>query len=101
MTLTTLLSIFNLLMFLRQNPLKVIRCDEWPTTGSRWLFPVPWAFRELLNFIHQKWDTSVYPIFVTENGLSSKDGLYPDVPSNGTDMNPNLNDDFRITFYQG
>jgi len=79
---------------------QVIRCDEWPTTGSRWLFPVPWAFRELLNFIHQKWDTSIYPIFVTENGLSSKDGLYPDVPSNGTDINPNLNDDFRITFYQ-
>ena len=90
---------FNLIIF--KKTVKVIRCDEWPTTGSRWLFPVPWAFRELLNFIHKKWDTSVYPIFVTENGLSSKDGLYPGVPSNGTDMNPNLNDDFRITFYQG
>ena len=55
--------------------------------------------RELLKFIHDEFDSSKYPIFVTENGLSSKD--MPGVPSNGTDLNPNLDDQFRVNFYNG
>ena len=78
---------------------KMPKCKEWPTTGSSWLGPVPWAFRELLKFIHQEFDSSKYPIFVTENGLSSKD--MPGIPTNGTDFDPNLNDQFRINFYKG
>ena len=78
---------------------KLPKCKEWPTTGSSWLRPVPWAFRELLKFIHQEFNSSKYPIFVTENGLSSKD--MPGIPTNGTDFDPNLNDQFRINFYKG
>ena len=70
-------------------------CPEWPTTGSSWLFPVPWAFRSLLNWIDTNFDSEKYPIMITENGLSSKYG------DNGTDFEPNLNDQFRINFYNG
>ena len=73
------------------------RCDEWKTTGSGWLFPVPWAFRSLLNFIDAHYDSKQYPIFVTENGLSSRDS--EEVGGNGTDLAPNLDDQFRIDFY--
>jgi len=74
------------------------RCEEWKTTGSAWLFPVPWAFRSLLNFIDEHYDSQQYPIFVTENGLSSRDSTGAGI-GNGTDMAPNLNDQFRIDFY--
>ena len=74
------------------------RCEEWKTTGSAWLFPVPWAFRSLLNFIDEHYDSKQYPIFVTENGLSSRDSTGAGI-GNGTDMAPNLNDQFRIDFY--
>ena len=70
-----------------------------PKIGSAWLFPVPWAFRNLLNFIHDEFDSSKYPILVTENGLSSKD--LPGIPTNGTDFSPVLDDQFRVTFYNG
>ena len=78
------------------------RCAEWKTTGSAWLFPVPWAFRSLLKFIHETYDSSKYPIYVTENGLSSRDEGYGtdfDPGTNGTDLEPNLNDQFRVDFY--
>ena len=73
------------------------RCEEWKTTGSSWLFPVPWAFRSLLNFIDETYDSKKYPIFVTENGLSSRDDDFGG--GNGTDLEPNLNDQFRVDFY--
>ena len=73
------------------------RCEEWKTTGSSWLFPVPWAFRSLLNFIDETYDSEKYPIFVTENGLSSRDNDFGG--TNGTDQDPNLNDQFRVDFY--
>merc|ERR1719431_286646 len=66
------------------------RCKEWPSSGSDWLYPCPWAFRELLKFIHNRWSR---PIYVTENGISSSDS------TNGTDHEPNLNDQFRVNFY--
>ena len=78
------------------------RCAEWKTTGSAWLFPVPWAFRSLLKFIDETYDSSKYPIYVTENGLSSRDEGYGtdfDPGTNGTDLEPNLNDQFRVDFY--
>ena len=79
-----------------------IQLDSSPyihETGSFWLFPVPWAFRNLLNFIHDEFDSAKYPILVTENGLSSKD--MPGIPTNGTDFEPVLDDQFRVTFYNG
>jgi len=78
------------------------RCAEWKTTGSAWLFPVPWAFRSLLKFIDETYDSSKYPIYVTENGLSSRDEGYGtdfDPGTNGTDLEPNLKDQFRVDFY--
>ena len=67
------------------------RCSEWPESGSDWLRPCPWAFRELLKYIDQNWQK---PIYVTENGISSSDA------SNGTDLEPMLNDQFRVQFYE-
>jgi len=66
-----------------------VECDSWPTTGSVWLRPVPWGFEQLLRFIHKRWDTNKYPIYVTENGASSKD--------NGSQ---DLNDQFRVDYYK-
>jgi beta-glucosidase/6-phospho-beta-glucosidase/beta-galactosidase len=57
------------------------------TSGSSWLHVVPWGFRNLLKYIHDRYDSTKHPIFVTENGVSS-DG-------NGTDINPELDDDWR------
>ena len=83
------------------------RCSEWPETGSDWLRPCPWAFRQLLNYIHEKW---AKPIYVTENGVSSNDGCnerdYCEDPrddcgaTNGTDFDPVLDDQFRVKFYE-
>ena len=52
-----------------------------------------------MNFIHDEFDSAKYPILVTENGLSSKD--MPGIPTNGTDLEPVLDDQFRVTFYNG
>lgn len=69
-------------------------CDNWPKAGSSWLYSVPWGFRRLLTYIHKKYGKT---IFVTENGISSKHvGANP---SNGTDLNPELNDQWRINHY--
>ena len=91
----------NLISYFRPS-LKTIQLDSSPfisETGSFWLFPVPWAFRNLLNFIHDEFDSAKYPILVTENGLSSKD--MAGIPTNGTDFEPVLDDQFRVTFYNG
>merc|ERR1712062_525237 len=42
-------------------------------------------------YLHQKYDSSKYPILITENGISSK--------GNGTDEDPELNDRWRSDFY--
>ncbi|CAG5089838.1 Oidioi.mRNA.OKI2018_I69.PAR.g12369.t1.cds [Oikopleura dioica] len=65
-----------------------VECDSWPVTGSVWLRPVPWGFQKLLEFIHNRWDTKKYPLYVTENGASSKDTGAQD-----------LEDQFRIDYY--
>ncbi|XP_006817623.1 lactase/phlorizin hydrolase-like [Saccoglossus kowalevskii] len=59
--------------------------DEWPTSGSSWLRPVPWGFRRLINWIRKEYGE--LDVYVTENGVSTND----------TD---NLNDESRITFYK-
>jgi len=66
-------------------------CSEWPQAGSGWLFSVPWGFRRILSYIDQTYDSNKYPVFVTENGISSR--------GNGTDLNPELDDDWRISHY--
>ena len=67
-------------------------CSLWPTSGSSWLYSVPWAFRRLLKYIHDTYDSQKYPIYHTENGISSRD--------NGTDFKPELNDQWRIDHYR-
>ena len=37
-----------------------------------WLKSVPWGLRKLLEYIDEKWDSKKFPIFITENGLSSR-----------------------------
>ena len=44
--------------------------DYWPTSGSSWLKIVPWGIRRLLTWIHNEYNM---PIYVTENGVSTKD----------------------------
>lgn len=36
-----------------------------PRAESEWLFAVPWGFRKLLNWVHQRYQADIY---VTENG---------------------------------
>ena len=72
-------------------------CEGWSSSGSDWLYSCPWCFRNLLNFIHKKWDSNKFPIYVTENGISSSNY---DI-TNGTDWDPNLDDQFRANFYHG
>ena len=68
-----------------------------PLAGSDWLKKVPYGFGDLLRTIDYKYDSSKYPIYVTENGLSSAHKTAN--PSNGTDFDPVLDDQFRIDFY--
>ena len=58
--------------------------DEWPTSGSDWLRPVPWGMRGLLNWLKDEYDL---PVYITENGFSD-----PDIPE--------LNDEGRVTYYR-
>ena len=58
--------------------------ENWPGSGSSWLQACPWGIRRLLNWIH---NTYKVPIYVTENGISTKD-VYE------------LNDVERINYYQ-
>lgn len=70
-------------------------CREWAQSGSEWHDIVPWGFRELLKWIHSTFDSKKYPIYVTENGMSTNNADF----TNGTDLDPNLKDGFRIEFY--
>ena len=53
--------------------------------------------RELLKWIHSTFDSNKYPIYVTENGMSTNNADL----TNGTDLDPNLEDGFRVEFYNG
>ena len=46
-----------------------------------------------MNYLDQQYNSTQYPIIVTENGISSK--------GNGSDEDPELNDHWRIDFYHG
>lgn len=69
------------------------RCSNWPTAGSSWLASNPYGIRRLMNYLDQEYNSTQYPIIVTENGISSK--------GNGTDEDPELNDHWRADFYHG
>ncbi|XP_071507223.1 lactase/phlorizin hydrolase-like [Diadema antillarum] len=43
---------------------------SWPGSGSGWLKIVPWGIRRLVNWIYNEYNV---PIYVTENGVSTKD----------------------------
>ena len=46
---------------------------EWPVTSMGW-FVVPWGFRKMLNWIHERYNG--LPIYVTENGTAiTADGV--------------------------
>ncbi|XP_006820738.1 cytosolic beta-glucosidase-like [Saccoglossus kowalevskii] len=62
--------------------------DDWPTSGSTWLRPVPWGFRELLRWVKNKYNNP--PIYITENGFSD-----PNLESEGY---PNLDDICRSKY---
>ena len=51
------------------------------------------SIRRLMNYLDQQYNSTQYPIIVTENGISSK--------GNGTDEDPELNDHWRADFYHG
>jgi len=78
--------------------LAAVTCSRWPTSGSEWLYSVPWGFRRLLKYIHDTYDSEKYPIYVTENGISSAHRGGNDI-GNGTDMEPNLDDSWRVDHY--
>jgi len=70
-------------------------CPNWPQAGPYWLKSVPWGLRKLLNHIDNNYNSKTFPIYITENGVAS---LRNDA-TNGTDQNPNLEDNFRVNFY--
>ena len=49
--------------------------------------------RRLLNHTHLTYNSKKFPIYITENGISSA--------GNGTDLDPELDDAWRINFYHG
>ena len=46
-------------------------------SGSSWLQVVPFAFRQLMNWIKDEYDN--VPVYITENGFSDKAGNIDDV----------------------
>ncbi|KAL7532489.1 hypothetical protein ACHAWF_004159, partial [Thalassiosira exigua] len=44
--------------------------ESWPTSGSEWLFSVPWGLRKLLVWIANRYDNP--DVYVTENGWSDR-----------------------------
>ncbi|KAJ8046000.1 Lactase-phlorizin hydrolase [Holothuria leucospilota] len=46
--------------------------ENWPKSGSSWLQVVPWGIRRLLVWIRDEYGQNV-PIYVTENGISTRD----------------------------
>ncbi|KAI9139830.1 intracellular family 1 beta glucosidase Bgl1a [Paraphysoderma sedebokerense] len=62
-----------------------------PVADSSWLYVVPWGFRKILTYVHNKYKT---PILVTENGVS--------VPNESAiPLTDALNDTFRVNYYEG
>lgn len=59
--------------------------DEWPTSTSSWLRPVPWGLRGLLNWVKNEYNNP--DIFITENGVS-------------TALDSGTEDEERVTFYR-
>ena len=59
-------------------------CLYYTSSGSRWLKVVPWGIRNLLNFVKNNYGHP--PMFITENGVSERNGT--------------LEDDSRIIFYR-
>jgi len=58
---------------------------------SFWLQSVPWGFRKLLNWIHDRYH---YPIYVTENGISVKG-------ENSLSVEDAINDTPRVEYFKG
>ncbi|XP_064642636.1 lactase/phlorizin hydrolase-like isoform X2 [Lineus longissimus] len=56
----------------------------WPTSGSSWLFGVPWGCRKLLGWIKNTYNDP--EIFITENGVS--------------DRNSSMEDTHRVWYYK-
>ena len=56
-------------------------------------FTKPNKVFDVMNYLDQEFNSTKYPIIVTENGISSK--------GNGTDEDPELNDHWRADFYHG
>ncbi|PIK52496.1 putative lactase-phlorizin hydrolase-like [Apostichopus japonicus] len=59
--------------------------SSWPSTGSSWLQVVPWGIRRMVNWIRDEYGQDI-PIYVTENGVSTKDVA-------------ELNDEIRTKYY--
>ncbi|XP_060595948.1 lactase/phlorizin hydrolase-like [Ruditapes philippinarum] len=57
---------------------------KWLASGSDWLKVTPWGIRRMLNWIKDQYGD--VPIYITENGISDKNG--------------SLNDQHRIYFYK-
>jgi beta-glucosidase len=65
-----------------------LSCDPtWPRTDMGW-FVVPWGFRKMLNWVHQRYPN--LPIYVTENGCANPH----------TDQEAAQTDQFRVEFLQ-
>ncbi|KAJ8044360.1 Lactase-phlorizin hydrolase [Holothuria leucospilota] len=62
--------------------------SHWPTSGSSWLRPVPWGFRQLLNWISDEYGSDIGGIYITENGVSTHD-------------EEELQDTIRVLYFQG
>ncbi|CAH2240555.1 jg21029 [Pararge aegeria aegeria] len=50
--------------------------ETWETAASSWLKVVPWGFYNLLTKIRTAYDNP--PVYITENGFSTKEGLVDD-----------------------
>ena len=82
-------------------------CSNWPTSGSFWLTSNPYglsstsvinnllvifkkvrllrtfkSMRRLMNYFDQRYNSTKFPIIITENGISSR--------GNGTDQEPEV-----------
>ncbi|XP_060064598.1 uncharacterized protein LOC132544951 [Ylistrum balloti] len=50
---------------------------KWLGSGSNWLWVTPWGIRKMLNWIKNHYGDT--PVYVTENGVSDRNGSLPDV----------------------
>ena len=60
--------------------------SNWPGSGSSWLQVVPWGLRRLLKWISEEYGREL-PVYVTENGISTKDVF-------------DLDDTTRVNYYK-